>query len=420
MLRFIEMRRAGPLFALVTLAACTAAGDSDGDDVVVVGDALVGGGAIHGSVRVEPDRLVLSAVENDGLSIAPGRLLVGPPDRRSDTNPQGYLRKAVSTERIGSDLVVHTQPARLEDVVQSGEVRAHALLDDGAALGPSAVSVSLARGVQIENVPVMDFHTTFHDPTHLLPVQSFEIERKVTIPRGHLRFTPSLDLGIAIKHGKLDRFDAIARGDLDAEITIAVDTTTNVEIDKNPAYHDALQRFMKPPAISFNLWESEPHVLPPQWIGFVPIVETVRYRVALECDLDLVSTIHGEATFSLRSAAEFGARYRNGAWQQAESPTMDTNASFVVTRNGSLAGSCGLRAELGIYLYDLAGPALAITPYANFDVRTQGQGTTWAATPGFRGSFAVRGQVLGWELFRRDLVLFDLRRSEPFRGTFGL
>lgn len=405
-------------FALVACASDTDPGEAE--DVEVAADALVGGTGIVGPVVVEADRLVVPRAGNDALvDLRPGRVLVGGPDRTAG-NPHGFLRKAVSSDVLGDRIVVVTEPAELGDVIKSGTLHARSGLDATPRIGTASGGARASeRGVDITfgDKTLLETRATFRDRTSLLPLRRLEIERSVRLTGGHLRFTPSVDLDLAIRRGKVDRFTAVARGELDAAFALTFDTKTSIALDKNPEYRDALQRFMRAPALSVNLYESPPHPLGMQWVGPVPVVETVRYRIVLECDVEMNTDMHGEASVEVQSRAAFGATYRDGAWSAVERPTLTARPTFVLTRSGQFAGSCGLRGEVGFYFYDLAGPTLAVTPYAVYDVQRAEEAWTYEAWPGFRGTFGGRAQVLGWELLRGDLVLFDARPDTPLRGA---
>lgn len=51
----------------------------------------------------------------------------------------------------------------------------------------------------------------------------------------------------------------------------------------------------------------------------------------------------------------------NGEWKPAAEPTFDANPTLSMAHKGSIQGSCGVRTEVGFFLYDLAGPTLSVT-----------------------------------------------------------
>ena len=289
-------------------------------------------------------------------------------------------------------------------------------LNSGTASPSSGKGLDFSLG----ETTLTDLHTKFHDPTNLLPVSDFDISRVVKLTQVRVHFEPAVDLGLSFRHGKIERFDASARGALEASFGLTVDTKTSIKIDRNAAYREALKGSVRAPPIKVTLFETKPYILPPQWIGFVPVVETVRFRILLECDIDLTSEMHAVAGASVKSSAAFGVRYRDGAFQPLEKPTFDATATLSMTKSGSVAGSCGIRSEVGFFFYDLAGPTLSVTPYVDFDVSSSDRGFDFLATPGLRGAFGGRLQVLGRELLRADFVLFDAKSSSSLKGSFGL
>ena len=420
------MQRLRVLAACLTLAACASEASDEGDGSELSSDALVEGhGGITGPVKVEPRRLVIPREGNEALLGSAGRVLVGAPQRTVD-NPYGFLRRAVSVEALDDRrLAITTEDAALGDAVVSGSVHVkHDLEPSAMRLAPMSNATSEARGagldISIGEKTLLDFHTTFHDPTGILPVRDFEVSQVVRLTHAQVRFQPSIDLALSIRAGKLKTLEATTRGALEASFAVTVDTKTSIDIDRNQAYRETLKGHLRTPAISATLFETKPYILPAQWIGFVPVIETVRFRVILECDVDLTSQTHADAGATVKTSAALGVRYRDNEWQPLEKPTFDGKSTFAMTQRGSLVGSCGLRTDVGFFLYDLAGPTLSITPYLDFDVRTSPRGYDFLATPGIRGAFGGRLQVLGWELLRQDVVLFNQKSSTPLTGSFQL
>lgn len=413
------------LAACVVFAACAPAAAAD-DEGEFSSDALVSGhGGIDGPVKVEATRLVIRRAGNEALLDSVGKVLVGGP-QGSGGNDYGFLRRVVSTAPLGADqIAIDTTEATLGDAVTTGSIHASHELEPSAlrllplANGTSAPSASKGLDISLGPTSITDFHATFHDPTGLLPVNDFDVSRTVELTRAEIHFEPSIDLSIAMRNGKVDRFDATATGTLDASFSLTIDQKASIALDKNAAYRDALKANFRTPPLTFTLFETAPYVLPPQWIGYVPVVETVRFRVVLECDVDLTAELHADLGGSARSTSSFGVSYRNGGFQALAPPSFQGSSTFAMTKRGSVAGMCGVRSELGFYFYDLAGPTLTVTPYLTFDVHGRDQGFDFLATPGLRGGFGGRAQVLGWDIARSDIALFDLRGT-PMKGSFGL
>lgn len=404
------------LSALVVLAACTA---PEGDEEVEIAEgAIVVGKDLAGPVRVEGSRLVLSRAGNERLlAIEPGRVLVG---GRTKEAPSGFLRKALSAASDGDTIVIETEPGELPELVRSGTIRAGGPLVPESEITPQRRGAAASRGLDIElqDKTLLDLHVSLEEPSRTTPLASFDVFRKVRLERGHVRFVPDVEMDLAFSRGRLTRMDAIARGELDASFDLSIEMRTSVELDRNPAQRETVRRVLRAPAIRAELYESPPYVLPVQWIGAVPVVETVRFRVVLECDMSMTSEVHADVSLTVRSTAAFGARYRDGAFQLAESPTFAAVPALVMTKSGTIAGSCGIRAETGFYFYDVAGPTLALTPYADVAVEESQESYDFRVWPGLRATFGGRAEVLGRELFRADVALFDARR-DPLHVSFA-
>ncbi|CAN5924803.1 hypothetical protein BH11MYX4_BH11MYX4_35390 [soil metagenome] len=415
------MKQLRVLAACLTLAACASEAATD-EGVEVSSDALVEGhGGIKGNVKVEPTRLVITKAGNEALLASAGRVLVGGPQRSPD-NPYGFLRRAVSAAVIDEGhIAITTEEASLSDAVKTGSLRtSHDIEPSSLRIVPMSNGNAARAGngldITLGERSLADIHLKFHDPTRLLPVADFQIDRSVRLEHAQVHFEPSVDLSLGIRGGQIDHLEASARGTLEASFALTVDTKTSIDIDLNRAYRETLKGHLRTPPILVTLFETEPYVLPPQWIGFVPVVETVRFRVVLECDIDLVSQMHAEAGASLKTTATFGVSYKNGAWQALAAPTFDAKPSFAMTRSGSVSGLCGIRNEVGFFLYDLAGPTLAVTPYLQFDVGASARGFDFGVAPGVRGTFGGRLNVFGHEFLRTEIPLFDVK-ARPLVGS---
>jgi hypothetical protein len=426
-----DMRAAILTFAGAALVLAACASDEGVEPVRVAEGAMVAKETIVGPVLVEADRLVIQREGNEMLlAQLPGKALVGAPDG-TDANPVGFLRRALSADVVGDEIVIATEPAALEDVLTSGALQARldpARPAENGALGTAGTGATdlspLAFGGSLPGVdytfPSMTLYedsTTFNDPTGVLSVRGVDIRRSVTLMSGSVRFNPTVELDLAFSRARLSRFTAIARGELAASFKVSFDMAASAQIDRNAPYRQHLRNTLRAPSIRKTLYQSPPQLLGVQFIGPVPVVETVRYRLTLECDLDLDVSLHGEASLDLRSTAAFGATYRDGTWRSADTPTLTATPAVSFARKGDISGACGVRGEVGFYFYDLAGPTLALTPYVDYDVASAGDQFSYNLVPGFRGTFGGSAQVLGRELLRGDISLFDVRSGKPFRGT---
>lgn len=419
------MKRLRVFAACLTLAACASQEVGDDDGAGFSSDALVEGhGGIKGTVKVEPTRLVITRAGNERLLESAGKVLVGGPQRSPD-NKLGFLRRATSASVLDDGhIAIETEEASLADAVKRGTLHTnHDLVPSSIQLTPQSNGNAAAAGagldITIGEKTLADVHVKFHDPTTLLPVSEFEIIRKVRLDRAQVRFQPAVDLSIGIRDGKVEHFDANAKGTLEASFALTVDTKTSIDIDRNRAYRDTLKERFRMPPISVTLFETEPYVLPMQWIGWVPVIETVRFRVLIECDVDVLAQTHIETGASLKSTATIGVIYQNGAWQPMPAATFEGKPTFAMTQSGSIGGQCGVRNEVGFFLYDLAGPTLSVTPYLGFSVAEGAGGFDFSASPGLRAAFGGRLNVFGHELLRTDFSVFDVK-GKPYTGHLDL
>lgn len=426
MLCLFSLKRLRVFAACLTLAACASQEATADESADFSSDALVEGhGGINGNVKVEATRLVIARAGNEKMLESAGKVLVGAPQRTAD-NKFGFLRRATSASVIDDGhIAIETEEASLSDAVKRGSLHTiHDLVPSAIRLSPQSNGNAAPAGsgldITVGEKTLADVHTTFHDPTMLLPVSELQIDRTVRLDRAQVHFQPSVDLSIGIRDGQVDRFDANAKGTLEASFSLTVDTRTSIDIDRNRAYRETLKKHFRMPAISVTLFETEPYVLPVQWIGWVPVIETVRFRVLLECDVDVLAQTHLQAGASIKSTAAFGVIYQHGVWQPMPAATFEGKPRFAMTQSGSVGGQCGVRNEVGFFLYDLAGPTIAVTPYVGFDVSAGAGGFDFSATPGLRADFGGRLNVFGHALLRTNFPVFDVKSNAPVTGHLGL
>jgi hypothetical protein len=190
---------------------------------------------------------------------------------------------------------------------------------------------------------------------------------RLDLTGGHFSFDPDLDLDLDLGWWSIDRFEVLARGTLDAEIELRLGTDGNYEI---------LDRSMK-------LWESPRYA----WYGFlgpVPVVVVTK----MELGATVSVRTQGPSSVTMGAGAgswvEVGAIYDGGSWQRVGEQGFSfryTGPEFVL--DTELNARVALDGTLKVELYDVVGPRLQLSPWAQLDADAMGR---WSADVGVQGT----------------------------------
>jgi hypothetical protein len=272
-------------------------------------------------LQVEPDRLKVSLDDDDDLRVAgPGDIVVCP-------NGGGFLRRVLEVREEDGNLVVLTERAPLTAAIESGGLQ-HALslpmAKDFDVSGPEGEGVAVGLG-----------NTTL--------VSDGSVD--VSIREGHFHFDPGFDLALDISGGHLEYFEAVAKGTIDAGLTVDVtlhDLSVKALYDK-------------------ELWSHEYPFF--QMIGPVPVVGAVELSVGVGVEVDGSGngtlTTGGSVSASMAAGARYDGEWHavgdHDVWMTPITTTYDGEGEFSV---GAFA-----YAEVAIKFYDIVGPAISVGPY---------------------------------------------------------
>ncbi len=321
-------------------------------------------------VILEPDRLaILDEVAGDLAAAHVGDVLLA-------HAPVPFLRKVIAIDDTGPLLTFTTEPAALTDAILEGHMQSSRdLAGEQAAGSPDELIVGI-------NALNFDF-----SKTQVIN----EGDLKVTINKGTVSFRPYVDLDLRVGWFGVDKFQAIVHGDLEATMGVSIVAAKNIS-----------RSFSK------TIWTSQPYVVT-QWIGFVPVVETVTVSLVLsgEAHAGVNATLDlGGANAKASLAA--GAVYENGQWRGVATPSLEFSAyGPSATASASAGASLQLTTRVDVKFYDVAGPYLTVGPYANAEVNNTG----WSARVGMKGAFGGSVSVLGHNLASYNQQLFDVGKS---------
>ncbi len=331
-------------------------------------------------VTVEEDRLVFPYRE-DLAEVAAGQVLVS-------GRGGGFLRRAVSIERDGDDLVVVSEPATLTDAIIDGEVDGSVdtgLADEGSWAGAwggdgmGGFAVGLGGTTIVANGDV-----------------------SVTVPEGRFDFTPQLDFALDIERRRLKTFRLVASGDIDAALAM--------DIEIRNAY--AAGRYQVP------VWKTQKMFM--QMVGIVPIVEMVELSLGVGVQVDAMGAAHAGFGGSLHANIAAGARFEAGEWHAVGDRVVSFQVLPLVMEGDGMVGIRGfVYAEVAVMLYDVAGPALMVMPYVGA-VHEEPRG--WRPRMGVMGMFEamVSLPIVDRSWVGYQAMLFDVYQDlggGPMEGT---
>jgi len=401
--------------ALTAFVGCSS--DGAADDVGVSQDLLIVGAGFEKDVTVFDDRLELPrAGHDDALRTPAGKLLVGGPSQ-IDRNPHGFLRRAAGVRVVGDTIVIDTGRPVITDVFH-GSARVGV---DGASGGDATTMAtsgtlrpagwaSKVGGLLKLPAELMLFSAVvgYLDPVK----QNQKFDVSVKLAGGSFSFQPKVNTDVKLKSGELDHLLVSAEGQMEGDLEIDVDVKAQGTLDTTNG------GLLRPMRIDKRLVEWHPvHSL--QFIGGVPVWETVELALALHCDIALNGEAKGKIFMKVAADGIYGAEYRkNTGWSSIKKePDLDASGSHIeISQMGTADVKCSLEPQVALLVYDLAGPTLAMGPYANVHVDEKTR--AWSLQPGFRADVGVLIAFANHQVGSERYDIVDVPLGSPFTGTY--
>jgi putative cell wall-binding protein len=287
--------------------------------------------------------------------------------------PQGLLRRVTGVVPDGDQIRVTTEPASLTDAVHEGELAVDVPLTRADLVGAKG---PLAARQQQATVHLIDLDR----------LASTQLAPGVTIS-GALTYDATLEVDVDV--------DLLPTPHV-ARFTTALATEETVDLTLTA---DGAASWTPDPV---TLWEGEFRCF---WMAIGPV--PVALCPYLTMQLTASGKVEGRITVgaSQRSSARFGAEYADGDWsaidEHDESHTFTPPAWNVQAR-----ASAGVRGELGLEVYDLAGPYVWGTLY----VRGERSVTDTLTCVGlYAGVTAGIGAGVDEDVFGDDLEIPELQ-----------
>ena len=332
-------------------------------------------------VEATPSALSFPAAGNESLlHKQPGDILV------SGTG-QPFLRKIVAVRQDGDRIVVQTEQAALTESIEQGDFGGVYSLD-GCEQGDNErvcplVGESLSAGLDLSGTVL------FEDAASGAVVR---------VARGTARLAPSLDVDGKVRRFRLQEFHLIARGDLEVAMVLEAEASVGVS-------HSG----------EVELWESPPmtlHQCVPVPIGCIPVWETVTVSLRAGYEVSVDARVAATAGAEASTGVSAGVRYSDGRWSAVAEESLDLTPVGPDWEVGAgLEARVYLRPQLDVLFYSVAGPFVALEPYAAVEASVAPPPPGWTLSAGLRGAAGGRVEFLDRELGEFDFELFDVQRE---------
>lgn len=374
---------------------------------------MVTSGAFSADVTVFPDHLELPRRGNESaLGVRVGKLIVGAPGA-VDKNRHGFLRRSRGSRIVGDKIVIDTERVQITDVVHTGQI--HASTDHPALTSAGSDDVQLESWTKpaggslgFPQQILLSAVGSFVDPVR--SNESFNV--KVALEEGGATFTPKVTADLALSGNEVSKMELVAAGKLDAHVTL--------DLSANPrgSLKTTKNGLMQPLHFERRMVEFEPvHTM--QFVGMVPVWESVETSIVLRCELALNGTVDAKIHVHAAVDGTFGASYtREDGWRSLVSgPNFDGSGTKLdIHQTGTADVKCSLEPQVALMVYDFAGPTLAIGPYAN--VHLDETHRQWSVQPGVRADVGVLVEFAHFPIVTERVSVFDAPIGQPFHGTF--
>lgn len=369
---------------MVTLPACAA--PTEQEDVRVNEDAIVADDGVAEAITVMDDRLELPLAGHESwLGKRPGSIVIGKPSRNGGwRNPYGFLRRVESVSKDQGKIVVQTTPASLEDVIIEGETSTTAVLDEQNAGPPGDVKArafGLGGAFDLSNRTILSAVKNLDEEVGSSLLKGVTMSLDVQSTDASFHFRPTVDVGVKIHGASIQSAKIIAEGDLDASIKLSATARLDGALSQEAA--DLLSKVW----ISHSVKLAEVDHKSIQFVGFVPVVEFIKYELMATCrvrfDGFVSNELHANLGMTAKSSVRFGSQYDGGTLTPVADASFTGAGLFSMERGASASIECGIAPTIVVLVYDVVGPKLSILPFMDLTSTSQGDGNwTWTAHPG--------------------------------------
>jgi len=348
----------------------------------------------------------------------------------SGKNPEGFLRKVVSVARDAEGVVIMTEPAMLQEAVDSLRVSGTLDTPDVTSTGPQPLTGSVqpqAKGGK--TIKLLDY-----SGKQLFEVKDVaKAEDGTDVPyivyagveTGTLGFTPKYDVDADVGFLKLKSFKVNATGELAAELVLAAGVKFDPSLDPAVAAKIAGRPLTK--SYSTTLADYDVN-LGSLKAGFISLPASAHYTTTLNCDFSFTAPVEAKVGGSAKGSITVGLAYADGKL----TPSFDKSASLEAkdpeyTKEGMMRAYCTVSPRLELKFFGVATAELTANAYAGVGAsQTCGgkdtAGVTQALVHGDAQAGASAKVLAKVDLFglkwKKECTLFDVNVSKQFDKTY--
>lgn len=348
------------------------------------------------SIVITPD----SSLNNANLMA--GNILVS-------TAGEGALRRVISVNKDGANLVLNVEPATLEEAIADGDWK-HEIPAASEAELEAAPLLSPDQSVIIRpDLPQLNTYAASVEVKDKKLIFKYDLSGKtlysektavgnltLSITEGAITFTPTLSMGGKHQNKKFYEYTITTNGQLNVNLKV------RAQIAKG--YSKSIDKKLIPAA-------TKPFAFT---IGALPVVGTVTFNLYGGFN------VNGSAQAALKTGLNcamnltVGAKYQNKNWSHMWNPTMECSADPVTAEANVTAGArIYLRPELGVKLYGVVGPTVDVEPFLSGTTYFQPKPLQcdYKVTTGISGNLNIEAKALGIEIAHWSKSLFSYEKK---------
>jgi hypothetical protein len=364
----------------------TPTGPPSGELEVLIPDTtqVLLGDTVERLVSISDDgaSFTFSQTTDQLAGLAAGDVIVGEPLAQA---PDGFLRRVAKITADGEQVVVHTNPATLEDAIEQGAVQFSTVLTpDDVRAGTQRPGVALASAahalgpdrfvVNLDDVVLLDLDAN--------PSTTDDQVRA----EGMLSFEPRLDFDLALRGFRLEELSMIGGATERVQLSI----TSDIGILDLREEVEVAHYLFRPYTV---------------WIGWVPVVFAPVLTVNV--GLDGSAQVGFDVAVSQEAAVSAGLVYASGLWRPVREFSNDfTFTPPTISANARLRGYAGLR--FAILVYGVGGPYGQMDGALELDADVN-RVPWWELSGGFRATVGVRFEILSYQVADYDATVLDLQ-----------
>lgn len=331
-------------------------------------------------VLPEPTTRLLTKVSADGAeytftqstaalaALSPGEVMAG---GSCVTAPYGFLRRVTAVRSVGTQTIVKTAPAALEDAIEQARV------EFNQALKPESIQqAALAAGVSTPVTAVGASEPAFH--LELQKVVVFDADGNSATTGDQVIASGSLDVKPTISFRWETRQDAtpVIKFAINAEQRAELNLEAKLAKDSLKAEKELARYILTPITVMVG-------ILP---VVFVPEV-TISVSANGQVQVGVKTGITEDATVTA------GAEYAGGQW----TPIAQYTPQFTFTPPtlyGTLETKGAIGAGVALLLYGISGPYAEVNGYLELKADTR-SAPWWELFGGMHAPVGVDGDLLG-------------------------